>query len=107
MSSMSLKDRRVLVAGVGLMACAEQGLPASAIEPVTLETLDVALASPRQIDLILIDADDVDAHRLAQAIRGLAHLAAPPAVVMFAVHLPAGLARDLVRLKRVDVLEPP
>ena len=107
MSSMSLKDRRVLVAGVGLMACAEQGLPASAIEPVTLETLDVALASPRQIDLILIDADDVDAHRLAQAIRGLAHLAAPPAVVMFAVHLPAGLARDLFRLKRVDVLEPP
>jgi len=107
MSSTSLKDRRVLVLGTGLMACAEQGLPSAAIEPVSLEALDQALAQPRAADLILIDADDVDAHRLALAIRSLAQAAAPPAVVMFAAHLPSSLARDLFRLKRVDVLEPP
>jgi pilus assembly protein CpaE len=107
MSSTSLKDRRVLVVGTGLMACAEQGLPSAAIEPVSLEALDEALAQPRVADLILIDADDVDAHRLALAIRGLAQAAAPPAVVMFAAHLPSSVARDLFRLKRVDVLEPP
>src|SRR5580693_4289621 len=98
MSSASLKDRRVLVAGTGLTACAEQGLPAAAIEPVSLEALDEALAQPRVADLILIDADAFDASRLSLVIRALAHLAAPPAVVLFAAHLPSSLARDLLRL---------
>jgi len=107
MSSASLKDRRVLVAGAGLMACAEQGLPAAAIEPISLDALDEALTQTRPADLILIDADEFDTGRLSLTIRALAHLAAPPAVVMFAGHLPSSLARDLFRLKRVDVLEPP
>jgi len=97
----------VLVAGAGLMACAKQGLPAASIEPALLDNLDSLLAQPPAIDLILIDADDVEPQKLAAAIRSLAQAAAPPAVVVFAAHIPASLARDLFRLKRVDLLEPP
>jgi pilus assembly protein CpaE len=97
----------VLVAGAGLMACARQGLPAAALEPALLDSVDRMLAQSPPVDLILIDADDVDPQRLAAVIRGLADAAAPPAVVVFAAHLPSSLARELLRLKRVDVLEPP
>ena len=107
MSSSSLTGRRVVVAGAGLMACAKQGLPSATLEAAALEGVDRLAALSPAPDLILIDADDVDPHKLAAAIRGLAQMAAPPAVMVFAAHLPASLARDLFRLKRVDVLEPP
>jgi len=107
MSSANLQDRRVLVAGVGLMACAEQGLPGADIQPVSPEALAGFAAQGLSADLVLIDADDVDPAKLAAAIRGLAQAANPPAVVLFAAHLPSSLARDLFKLKQVDVLEPP
>ena len=107
MSSASLQGRRVLVAGVGLMVCAEQGLPSATIEPAGLDALAAYSALGLAADLVLIDADDGDPGKLAAAIRGLTLAAAPPAVVVFAAHLPASLARDLFRLKQVDVLEPP
>jgi len=107
MNSISLSGRRVMVAGAGLMACARQALPGASLEPAPLEGLDRVAARSPAADLILIDADDCEPHKLAAAIRGLAQAATPPAVVVFAAHLPASLARDLFRLKRVDVLEPP
>ena len=107
MSSPHLKDRRVVVVGAGLMACANQGLPEATIEPAPLDGLDRLGALSPPADLVLIDADDLEPQKLAAAIRGLAQASAPPAVVVFAAHLPASLARDLFRLNRVDVLEPP
>ncbi len=107
MSSASLQGRRVLVAGAGLMACADHGLAGAAIEPVSPEALAGFTANGLAADLVLIDADDVDTAKLAAAIRGLAQAATTPAVVVFAAHLPSSLARDLFRLKQVDVLEPP
>jgi len=93
--------------GAGLMACANQGLPGAIIEPAPLDGLERLGALSPPADLILIDADDLEPQKLAAAIRGLAQAVAPPAVVVFAAHLPASLARDLFKLKRVDVLEPP
>jgi len=107
MTTSVLDGRRVLVAGMGLMACAKHGLPTATIEPITIENLDGLLAQPRVADLILIDADDIEPHKLASAIRALIEAPAAPAVMVSAARLPTLVARDLFRLERVDVLEPP
>ena len=56
---------------------------------------------------MLIDAGAADPGRLAAAIGLIAHGAAQPAAILIGAHLPASLARAILKLDRSDVLDAP
>jgi pilus assembly protein CpaE len=62
---------------------------------------------PAAMDLLLVDAEAVDAVDLVVAIAGLAARPNPPAVLLAGGHLPASLVRALMKLPRSDVIEAP
>jgi pilus assembly protein CpaE len=59
------------------------------------------------MELVLIDAEAVDATELVGAIAGLAARTNPPAVMLAGAHLPTALVRALMKLPRSDVIEAP
>jgi pilus assembly protein CpaE len=98
----ALAGRRVLALGATLAPLAQSLLTGAEVE------LGVATGlAEKPCDLVLIDADAVEAGDLALAIRTLSGMRGAPPVLLVGASLPAGLVRNLMRLERSDILEAP
>lgn len=105
MTHWSLLGRRVLTIGPSLAGLARGPLFGAAIETAGVERLmDVR---PEATDLVLIDADAVEADAVVAGLTAMAALSAPPPTLLLGARLPAGLVRALLRLPASDVLEAP
>src|SRR6185312_2928301 len=107
MSSAAFTQRRVLVVGPKLATLVEQGLPGAICDVATPDAFDGPAKPPAPADLVVIDANTGDPVKLANLIGALAQLAPQPAAIVIAAHLPASLARALLKLRRSDVLDHP
>jgi pilus assembly protein CpaE len=96
------KGRRILALGASLAPLAHGPLTGAEVILAGLDHLD----HPGW-DLVLIDADAWTAPELAQAVRALSAAEPAPGVLMVGAALPAGLVRNLLRLKHTDILETP
>lgn len=96
----------MLIVGQKLAPLAEQALPGAAFEVVAADALDGA-GRDNHADLIVIDAGAADPGRLASAIELIAHGPGQPAAILVGAHLPANLARAILKLDRSDVLDAP
>lgn len=105
MTGSTLKGRRVLALGAGLMDLAGKPLKGAAVESGALEALAQVQASTR--DLVIVDADAWEAPALAAAIQALAATSDAPPVLLVGERLPTAVVRNLLRLERSDVLEAP
>lgn len=105
MTHWSLLGRRVLAIGPSLGPLARGPLFGAALEMGGIERL-VELR-PGAVDLILIDADAVDADQLSRAVTALAESQAAPPTLLVGKGLPTGLVRALMRMKQSDVLAAP
>jgi pilus assembly protein CpaE len=97
--------RRVLALGASLRALGDGPLAGAALEMGSAASLENL--SPAAVDLVLIDADALDAPVLAACVKALSALRACPPVLMLGANLPAGLVRNLLRLEASDILEAP
>ncbi|HEY3951219.1 hypothetical protein [Phenylobacterium sp.] len=104
-STSLLTGRRVLVVGPAFAALAQGPLAGAVLEQAGLERL-IGIGRG-DADLILIDADAFAPPALAAGVQALALAAAPPPVLVAGAHLPAAVARDLLRLDRSDILDAP
>jgi pilus assembly protein CpaE len=107
MSDETFAGRHVLVVGQRLAPAAQEALGQARFEIAAADRLDVLGALPASMELVLIDAEQVDATALVGAIGALAAKPKPPAVLLTGGHLPTGLVRALMKLPRSDVLESP
>jgi pilus assembly protein CpaE len=107
MSPTDLSSRRVLVVGPRLAPVAQEALNGTRVEVAAGDRLDVLEQTAVPLDLVMIDAEAVEAADLAVALAGLAARPRPPAVLLAGSHLPASLVRALMKLPRSDVLEAP
>lgn len=105
MTHWSLLGRRVLAIGPSLGVLARGPLFGAALEMGGLERL--AEIRTGATDLILIDADGVDADQLSAAVTALAEDPAAPPTLLVGRRLPTGLVRVLMRMKQSDVLAAP
>ncbi|MBS0331348.1 MAG: hypothetical protein JSS35_01145 [Proteobacteria bacterium] len=101
----ALTGRRVLILGPALAALASGPLAGAVLEQAGLERL-IGI-SARDADLILIDADAFPPPVLAAGVQALTLAATPPPVLVVGAHLPAAVARNLLRLDRSDILDAP
>ena len=99
--------RHVLVVGQRLAPAAQEALGQARFEIAAADRLDVLESLHRAMELVLIDAEAVDAVALVGAIGALADRSEPPALLLAGAHLPTSVVRALMRLPRSDVLEPP
>jgi pilus assembly protein CpaE len=106
MSQADWSRHRVLIVGQKLAPLAEQALPGAALDVVGADALD-SVGRDSHADLILIDAAAADPVRLASAIGLIAHGPGQPAAILVGAHLPANLARAILKLDRSDVLDAP
>lgn len=100
-----IEGRRILALGAGLDALADGPLSGAVLERGSVASLEVL--APGQVDLVLIDADALDASALAACIKALSAMRGSPPVLMLGSNLPAGLVRNLLRLDAADILETP
>jgi|HubBroStandDraft_1064217.scaffolds.fasta_scaffold39198_1 pilus assembly protein CpaE len=105
MSGDAFQGRHVLVVGQRLAPVAQEAMGHARFEIAAADRLDVLAHAP--IELVVIDAEQVDPTALVDALAGLAASPKPPAVMLSGAHLPAGLVRALMKLPRTDVIEPP
>jgi pilus assembly protein CpaE len=101
------KSPRVLLIGERFAALAEQALPDAAFEVAASDRLIEPASIHAGYDLVLLDADAAEPYRVAEAVEALARRANAPAAMLLGSHLPAGLVRALLKLRRSDVLETP
>jgi len=107
MTAEALRGRQVLVIGERFAPVAKEAWNGARIEVAGGDQLEFVGSLHAALELILIDAESVDASALVAAVTALAGRASPPAVLLAGAHLPAGLARALMKLPRSDVIEPP
>jgi pilus assembly protein CpaE len=107
MSVASFNGRHVLVVGQRLAPLAQEALAEARFEIAAADRLDFLASVHAAIELVLIDAEEVDAAELVGAIGGIAGRVNPPAVMLAGSHLPAALVRALMKLPRSDVIEAP
>ncbi|WP_374574396.1 CpaE family protein [Phenylobacterium sp.] len=105
MTHWSLLGRRVLAIGADLTALSRGALFGAALEQGQIERL--ADVTAETADLLLIDADAVDAEALASGLAAFAAQPTPPPTLLLGSRLPASLVRALLRLPVSDVLEAP
>jgi len=105
MTNWSLLGRRVLAVGGDFADLARGPLFGAPLELAGPERL--AEAGPESAELILIDADAVEAGALAQGLAALAARPASPPVLVVGRGLSAGLARAILHLPISDILETP
>lgn len=101
----SLKGARILALGPALAALCDGPLAGAAVEPGAAAQLDAM--PPGACDLVIIDADAFEAPALAQALKALSALRAPPPLLLVGRNLSAGLVRNVLRLNAADILEAP
>jgi pilus assembly protein CpaE len=104
---MTFAGRRILIVGTGLAELASLAFRDATLQTAGLERLQARWAFGEAPDLILIEAGAFDPDALSAAIAALGAGATPPPTLLTGDHLPAGLARNLMRLPRSDVLEAP
>jgi pilus assembly protein CpaE len=107
MTVASFSGRQVLVIGERLAPVAQEALGQARFEIAAGDHLEFLGSLHPAMELILIDADAVDATALVGAITALATRPASPAVLLAGGHLPAALVRALMKLPRSDVIEAP
>ncbi|MGH6970959.1 MAG: AAA family ATPase, partial [Caulobacteraceae bacterium] len=107
MSVTGFDKRQVLVLGERLAPVAREGLGEARFEIASAGRLDTVGSLHAAVELLLIDAEAADDASLVGALVALAQRQKPPAVLLAGAHLPAALARALMKLPRSDVLEPP
>jgi len=107
MSLAKFDGRHVLVVGQRLAPVAQEAMGQARFEIAAADRLDFLGTLHSAMELVLIDAESVDATELVGAIGGLAARANPPAVMLAGAHLPASLVRALMKLPRSDVIEAP
>ena len=107
MSLASFEGRHVLVVGQRLAPVAQEALGQARFEIAAADRLDFLGTLHAAMELVLIDAESVDATELVGAIGGLAARTNPPAVMLAGAHLPTSLVRALMKLPRSDVIEAP
>ena len=100
-----IHGRRVLALGAALAELAEGPLKGAVVEMGAIPELESMAAGA--FDLVVIDADAWEAPELAVAVKALSAMRAGPPVLMTGASLPAGLVRNLMRLKASDILEAP
>ncbi|HEY1752637.1 MAG TPA: cellulose synthase operon protein YhjQ/BcsQ [Caulobacteraceae bacterium] len=106
-SASGFDARQVLVVGQRLAPVAQEGLPGARFELAAPDRLDVLASLHAAMELVLIDAEAVDAAALVAAINAMAARPLAPAVILAGAHLPAALVRALMKLPRSDVIEAP
>ena len=104
---MSFDGRHVLVVGQRLAPVAQEAMGQARFEIAAADRLDFLGTLHAAMELVLIDAESVDATELVGAIGGLAARSNPPAVLLAGSHLPTSLVRALMKLPRSDVIEAP
>jgi pilus assembly protein CpaE len=107
MSVANFDGRHVLVVGQRLAPVAQEAMGQARFEIAAADRLDFLGTLHSAMELVLIDAEAVDATELVGAIGGLAARANPPAVMLAGAHLPTSLVRALMKLPRSDVIEAP
>ena len=107
MSHPVLNERHVLVIGQRLGPVAVEAMPAARLEVAEADRLDLPDTLHGALELLLIDADVVDAAVLTGVITALGQRPKPPAVLLAGGHLPTALVKAMMRLPRSDVLEAP
>lgn len=100
-----IQGRRILALGPGLSALADGPLAGAFVAGGSVASLE--MLAPGDTDLVLIDADALDAAALAACVKALSSMRASPPVLMLGSNLPAGLVRNLLRLDAADILETP
>lgn len=100
-----IPGRRVLALGKGLRELAEGPLAGAAVEMGSVESVE--RLTPGAVDLVLVDADTLDAPGLAACVKALSALRPAIPVLMLGENLPAGLVRNVLRLEASDILEAP
>jgi len=100
-----IPGRRVLALGAGLRELAEGPLTGAAVEMGSVESVE--RLTPGAVDLVLIDADALEAAALAACVKALSALRPAIPVLMLGENLPAGLVRNVLRLEASDILEAP
>lgn len=100
-----IQGRRILALGPGLSALADGPLAGAFVAGGSVASLE--MLAPGDTDLVLIDADALDASALAACVKALSAMRASPPVLMLGSNLPAGLVRNLLRLDAADILETP
>ncbi|MFI4935740.1 MAG: CpaE family protein [Caulobacterales bacterium] len=107
MTLANFNDRHVLVIGENLAPVAQEALGQARFEIAGADHLEFLGSLHAAMELILIDAEAVDPTALVGVLTALAARPAAPAVLLTGAHLPASLARALMKLQRSDVLEAP
>jgi pilus assembly protein CpaE len=107
MSEVNFDGRHVLVIGQRLAPVAHEALGAARFEVAAADRLELLIATPSAVELVLIDAEAADPAALVAAINAMAARPRPPAVMLAGAHLPASLVRALMKLPRSDVIEAP
>lgn len=105
LSANLIPGRRVLALGAGLRELAEGPLTGAAVEMGSVESVE--RLTPGAVDLVLIDADALEAAALAACVKALSALRPAIPVLMLGENLPAGLVRNVLRLEASDILEAP
>ncbi len=99
-----LQGRRVLALGQSLASLAKGPLAGASLEMGAMDDLAI---SASVADLVIIDADAWETPALGGAIKTLSGMKACPPILLVGEHLPAGLVRNLMRLRAADILESP
>ncbi|MGH7018072.1 MAG: AAA family ATPase [Caulobacteraceae bacterium] len=99
--------RHGLVVGERLGPVAREALPEAALQVAGVDGLERLKTESARLDLVLIDAEAVEAPRLAEALEALGSLRGGPAVILAAASLPMVLVKGLMAVGRSDVLSPP
>jgi len=100
-----IPGRRILALGASLRALADGPLAGAHVEIATAAGLEGLPAGAA--DLVMIDADALDATALAACVKALSALRTCPPVLMLGQSLPTGLVRNVLRLPASDILEAP
>ncbi|MBU1377383.1 MAG: hypothetical protein KKE02_01960 [Alphaproteobacteria bacterium] len=100
-----IPGRRILALGESLRGLADGPLAGALIEMGAVASLEDLQSGGA--DLVLIDADALEATALAACVKALSAMRNSPPVLMVGENLPAGLVRNLLRLEAADILEAP
>ncbi|MGH6992154.1 MAG: hypothetical protein ACREEH_02345, partial [Caulobacteraceae bacterium] len=88
--------RHGLVVGERLGPVAREALPEAALQVAGVDGLERLKTESARLDLVLIDAEAVEAPRLAEALEALGSLRGGPAVILAAASLPMVLVKGLM-----------
>jgi pilus assembly protein CpaE len=105
MTHWSLLGRRILAVGEALAPLARGALFGAVVEVAEPDRLLDLKAE--QAELVLVDVDACETSALMVGLAALASRSDPPPTLLLGAHLPAGLARALMRLPCSDVLDAP